>query len=145
MLDQSKVCVSQIKSLCLVCACVIKCLIKVNGVVLLSALYFFWICVCQHMLCRKLYRKTSVGETHRDSKMRFNHETHKIQKAMDQEPRSPKMDQDRPESGLPGLLYGPPGPPQCHLTSCFVHDRVCDPYTLFSYVLLSVSNRIENH
>ena len=67
--------------MCLVCACVIKCLIKVNGVILLSALYFFWICVCLHMLCRKLYRETSVGETHHDNKTRSNRENHEIQKS----------------------------------------------------------------
>jgi hypothetical protein len=35
----------------------------INGVLLLLlALYFFWICVCLHMLCIKVHRKTSVGE-----------------------------------------------------------------------------------
>ena len=58
MLDQLKVCVSQIK----VCACVIKCLIEVNGVVLLPALYFFWICVCLHMLCIKVNKKQVWGK-----------------------------------------------------------------------------------
>jgi hypothetical protein len=32
-----------------------------------------------------------------------------------------------------------------HLASRFVHGQVYDPYNLFSHVLLSVSNQIENH
>ena len=70
----------------------------------------FWICVCLHMLCIKVYRKTSVGEAHRDIKTELNREIHEIQKATDQEPRSPKLDQNRPESGPPGLLHGPVSP-----------------------------------
>ena len=35
---------------------------------ILYARYFFRICVCLHMLCIKVYMKTSVGETHRDNK-----------------------------------------------------------------------------
>ena len=66
---------------------------------------------CLHMLCIKVYRKTSVGETHHDNKMEFDRENHEIQKAMDQEPHSPKLDRDRPKSGPPGLLHGPPSPP----------------------------------
>ena len=34
---------------------------------ILYARYFFRICVCLHMLCIKVYKKTSVGETHRDN------------------------------------------------------------------------------
>ena len=70
----------------------------------------FWICVCLHILCIKVYRKTSVGEAHHNNKMRLDRKNHEIQKAMDQEPRSPKLDQNRPESGPPDLLYGPASP-----------------------------------
>ena len=66
----------------------------------------FWICVCLHMLCIKIYRKTSEGEAHRNNKMRLDRENHKIQKAMVQEPRSPKLDQNRPESGPLDHLHG---------------------------------------
>ena len=43
----------------------------------------FWICVCLHMLCIKVYKKTSVGETHLNIKTEFNRENHKIQEGMD--------------------------------------------------------------
>ena len=70
----------------------------------------FWICVCLHMLCIKVYRKTSVGKAHRDIKTEFDHENHKIQKATEQKSRSPKLDRNRPESGPPDPLYGSAGP-----------------------------------
>ena len=91
----------------------------------------FWICVCLHMLCIKVYRKTRVGETHRNNKTRFDRKNHEIQKATEQKPRSPKLDQNGPESGPLNLLYGLAGPPQCHLASCFIHSQVCGPFTLF--------------
>ena len=84
----------------------------------------FWICVCLHMLCIKVYRDTSVGVAHHGIKTEFDRENHEIQKAMDQEPHSPKLDQNGPESGLPDLLYGPAGPSQCHLAWHFVHGQV---------------------
>ena len=89
--------------------CVLNmCLCNKVPYILIKTYYYtlaiFWICVCLHMLCIKVYRKTSVGETHRDRKTRFNHESHEIQEAMDQEQCSPKLDRDGPESG-------PPGPP----------------------------------
>ena len=65
---------------------------------------------CLHMLCIKVYRKTSVGETHRDNKMEFDRENYEIQKVMDQKPCSPKLDRNGPESGLPDLLHGLAGP-----------------------------------
>ena len=47
---------------------------------------------CLHMLCIKVYKKTSVGEAHSNNKTRVDRENHEIQKAMDQEPCSPKLD-----------------------------------------------------
>jgi len=76
--------------------------------------------------------------------MEFDCENHEIQKAMEQIPRSPKLDRNGPESGPPGLLHGLAGPAQLCLASCFVHGQVCGPYDLFSHVSLSVSNQIEN-
>ena len=84
----------------------------------------FWICVCLHMLCLKVYMKTSVGETHHDNKTEFDRENYEIQKVMDQKPCSPKLDRNGPESGLPDLLHGPIGPSQRRLASCFVHGQV---------------------
>ena len=46
------------------------------------SIYFGYV-FCLHMLCIKVYRKTSVGETHRNNKTEFDHENHEIQKAMD--------------------------------------------------------------
>jgi len=86
---------------------------------------------CLHMLCIKVYMKTSVGETHRDSKTRFDCENHKIQKAMDQEPRSPKLDRNGPWSGLLDLLYGPAGPSASPHASSMV---MFDSNTLYFYM-----------
>ena len=72
----------------------------------LLSIYFGYV-FCLHMLCIKVYRKTSVGETHHNNKMRFDRENHKIQKAMDQKPCLPKLDRNRPESGPPSLVHGP--------------------------------------
>ena len=118
--------------MCLVCACVIKCLMKVNGVILLSALYSFWICVCLHMFCIKVYKKTSVGEAHSNNKTRVDRENHEIQKAMDQEPCSPKLDRNGPERGPLGILHGPTGPSQCYLTSSSTVRF--EPNTLYFYM-----------
>ena len=85
-----------------------------------------------------------MGEAHRDNKTEFDHENHEIQKVMDKKPCSPKLDQNGPESGPPGLLHGSAGPAQLHLISRFVHSQVCGPYDLFLHVSLSVSNQIEN-
>ena len=104
----------------------------------------FWICVCLHMLCIKVYRETSVGVAHHDIKTEFDRENHEIQKATEQKPRSPKLDRNGPESGPPGLLHGPASPSQRCLASRFIHGQVQAQYTLFLYVSLSISNRIEN-
>jgi hypothetical protein len=85
-----------------------------------------------------------VGEAHHDDRTEFDRENQEIQKAMDQIPCSPKLDQNRPESGPPNLLHGPIGPIHLHLTSRFVHSQVCGPYDLFSHISLSVLNQIEN-
>jgi hypothetical protein len=50
----------------------------------------FWICVCLHMLCKSLYRKTSVGETHRDAETKFDWEIHELWKVINQGPRTTK-------------------------------------------------------
>jgi len=58
--------------------------------ILMESYYYYLLSIsfgyvfCLHMLCIKVYMKTNVGETHRDNKMRFDLENHKIQKAMDQ-------------------------------------------------------------
>ena len=72
---------------------VIKCLM-----ILMESYYYcllsisFGYMFCLHMLCIKVYRKTSVGETHHGDRMEFNRENHEIQKAIEQKPRSPKLD-----------------------------------------------------
>jgi hypothetical protein len=76
------------------------------------------------MLCIKVYRKTSVGETHHDIKTEFDRENHEIQEVMDHKPCSPKLDPNGPESGPPSLLHGPAGPPQRCLTSHFIYGQV---------------------
>jgi hypothetical protein len=111
----------------------------INGVLLLLlALYFFWICVCLHMLCIKVHRKTSVGGTHRDNKTKFDHENHEIWEVMRHEPHPMRQAPNRLWSRPLGLLFGLPGLLKHRHTSCFVHGQVCGLYTLFSYVTLSV-------
>ena len=94
--------------MCLVCACVIKCLIEVSGVVLLPALYFFWICVCLHMLCRKLYRETSVGETHHDNKTGSNRKNHEVREIMDPNHARQSLTRADPRVGHPASSMGRP-------------------------------------
>ena len=43
-----------------------------------------------HMLCIKVYRKTSVGETHRDNKTEFNRENYEVWEVMGQGPCATK-------------------------------------------------------
>ena len=59
--------------------------------ILMEAYYYYLLSIsfgyvfCLHM-CIKVYRKTSVGETHRDNKMEFNRENREAQKIMRQGP-----------------------------------------------------------
>jgi len=87
--------------------------------ILMESYYYYYLLsisfgyvFCLQMLCIKVYRKTSVGEAHHDYITKFDRENHEIQKAMDQKPHSPKLDRNGPESGPPGFLHGPAGPPQ---------------------------------
>jgi hypothetical protein len=89
----------------------------------LLSIYFGYV-FCLKRLCIKIYRKTSVGETRHDDRMEFNCENHENQKAMGQEPRSLKLDRNKPESGRLGLLHGPAGRPLHRLASHFVHGQV---------------------
>jgi hypothetical protein len=45
---------------------------------------------CLHMLCIKVYRKTSVGEPHHDIKTGFDHENHRIWETMNEGPCTTK-------------------------------------------------------
>jgi hypothetical protein len=82
----------------------------INGVLLLlPTLYLYFRYVFVSTCCvEKIYRKTSVGETHHDIKMGFDRENHKIWEVMDQGPHMMKRAPSRPYSGPPNLLYGPP-------------------------------------
>ena len=100
---------------------------------LLSALYFFWI-----------YVLSPHGETHHSDRTEFDHENHEIQKVMSEGPRPTKWALNRPKSRTTGLLYGLPSPSLHHLTPSFVLGQVRAQYTLFLYILLSILNRIEN-
>jgi hypothetical protein len=92
-----------------------------------------------------LYKKISVGETHCDAEIKFDREIHKLWKVINQGPRMTKWTLSSHHGGPPGLLLGPPDLSLCLLVLCFVHGQVWAQYTLFSYVLFSVSNWIENH
>ena len=41
------------------------------------SIYFGYV-FCLHMLCIKVYKKTSVGETQRDNKTEFDRENHEV-------------------------------------------------------------------
>ena len=59
------------------------------------SIYFRYV-FCLHMLCIKVYRKTSGGETHHDNKTEFGHENHEIQKVMSEGPRPTKRASSSP-------------------------------------------------
>ena len=65
--------------------------------ILMESYYYYLLSIsfgyvfCLHMLCIKVYMKTSVGKAHRN-KTRFDRENHEIQKATEQKPRLPKLD-----------------------------------------------------
>jgi len=103
----------------------------------------FYMCLSPHVV-HKGKQEISVGERHLYNETRSDRENHEIQKVTKQEPRSPKLDPNGHEGGLPGHPHGPTGLAQLCLTSRFVHGQVFIPYDLFSPISLSVSNRIEN-
>ena len=117
-----------------VCACVIKCLM-----ILVESHYYyllsisFWICVCLHMLCIKVYRKICVGEAHRGIKTEFDRENHKIQKATKQKPRSPKLDRNKPEVGRPVSYMGRPAHHSAALPRALSTVRF-EPNTLYFHM-----------
>ena len=71
------------------------------------------------------------------TKLRSNREDHEIREAMDQEPRSPKLDQDGPERRAARPTTAPP---------CLALRPWSGMSLIHSilYVLLSILNRIEN-
>jgi hypothetical protein len=80
----------------------------INGVLLLlPTLYLYFRYVFVSTCCvEKIYRKTSVGETHHDIKMGFDRENHKIWEVMDQGPHMMKPRAD-PTVGRPTSSMGP--------------------------------------
>jgi hypothetical protein len=92
-----------------------------------------------------LYRKTSMGETHRDAEIKLDWEIHELWKLINHGPCMTKWALNSHHGGPPSLLLRQPDLSLCFLALCFVHGQVCAQYTLFSYVSLSVSNRIKNH
>ena len=106
--------------------CVIKCLMILMESYYYHLLYIsFGYVFCLHMLCIKVYRKTSVGETHRNNKTEFNRENYEVQKVMDQGPCAIKRASSSSCSRPPSLLFGPAGPSWCHLAPSFVLGQVC--------------------
>ena len=86
-----------------------------------------------------------MGEAHHANKMEFDRTNLENRKVMDHEPCRPKLDPNGLCAKPPGLPYGPTSPSLCHLGLRFVDGQVHSPYVLFSHVMLSVSNQIENH
>ena len=60
--------------------------------ILMESYYYYLLFIsfgyvfCLHMLCIKVYRKTSVGEAHHDDKTEFNRENYEVRKVMSQGP-----------------------------------------------------------
>ena len=126
--------------------CVIKCLM-----ILMESCYYYLLSISFGYV----FVSTCSAESYTGKQVWGRHTTTtrhnliakimKFGKVTSHEPHTTKQASSRPQSGPPDLLYGLPSPSLHCLTSRFVHGPVCDPYTLFSYVLLSVSNQIENH
>ena len=63
---------------------------KVPYILMESSSYYYLLSIsfgyvfCLHMLCTEVYRKTSVGETHRDNKTEFDLENREPQKIISQ-------------------------------------------------------------
>ena len=66
-------------------------------------------CLLPHIV-HKGQQETSVGEAHRDNETRSDCENNEIKKVTKQEPHSPKLDLNMPESGPPGQAHGPARP-----------------------------------
>jgi hypothetical protein len=81
-------------------------------------------CLSPHVVQKSLYRKISVGETHRDHGMKFDRENHEIGKIINQGPRTPKWALRGHQQVSPGHPIGPAGPPPRHLTLRFVQGQV---------------------
>jgi hypothetical protein len=77
-----------------------------------------------HVVQKRLYRKTSVGEAHRDHETKFNQENHGIWKVINQGPCTTKWAPSSCSSRPPGLPIGPAGPSPRLLTLRFVHGQV---------------------
>ena len=80
--------------------------------ILMESYYYYLLSIsfgyvfCLHMLCIKVYKKTSVGETHCDNKTEFNHENYEIYKAMSQGPHPTKRPQAAPGAGRSASSLG---------------------------------------
>jgi hypothetical protein len=59
-----------------------------------------YMCLSPHVV-HKGKKETSVGEAHRDNKTKSDRENHEIQKATEQEPRSPKLTRTGSGAGRP--------------------------------------------
>ena len=70
--------------------------------ILMESYYYYLLSIsfryvfCLHMLCTKVYRKTSVGETHRDNKTEFDRKNHEIRKVMSEGPHPTKRASSSP-------------------------------------------------
>jgi hypothetical protein len=107
---------------------VIKCLIQsLMEICYHDYLFFISIldmCLSPHVVQKRLYKKTSVGETHRDDGTKFDWEIHKLWKVINQGPRMTKRALRGYQSRPLGIPCGPAGPPPCHLALRFVHNQV---------------------
>jgi hypothetical protein len=54
------------------------------------SLLFLDMCLSPHVVQKSLYKKISVGETHRDHETKFDRENHEIGKIINQRPHTPK-------------------------------------------------------
>jgi hypothetical protein len=93
--------------------CLIQSLMEICYHDLLFSISILDMCLSPHVVQKRLYRKTSVGETHRDDGTKFDREIHKLWKVINQGPCTTKRALRGYQSRPLGIPYGP-----SHLALC---------------------------
>jgi hypothetical protein len=76
--------------------------------VMITYSLYFWYVLVSTCCAEKIYRKTSVGVTHRDHKNKIYHENYAIQKIIDRGPHTAKWAPRGPPGWLHGQAHGRP-------------------------------------
>ena len=124
--------------------CVLNmCLCNKVPYILIKTYYYtlaiFWICVCLHMLCIKVYRKTSVGETHYDNKDEIQFGKQWTKNHAHQSWTKMGLRVGHPASYMGRPTHHSTTSPRASSTVRYEPNTLC-----FLYVSLSILNQIEN-